>query len=141
MSTDIPAFEEDLWSDEVLLDPYPYYGRLRALGSAVWLARHQVWAITRYAEVKAALLDSELFSSAHGCSMNAAVNAATADRVMLCTDGSKHRQMRQVFTRPLLPAAVATLRARLVELAETQLSRLVARGRYAAYPLLVEITK
>ena len=132
MSANAPVFEQDLWSDNALLEPYPYYEQLRKLGSVVWLAHQQMWAITRYAELKAALLDAELFSSAHGCSMNEAVNAATADRVMLCTDGTKHRDMRRVFTKPLVPAAVAPLRARLVELAEARIDKLISKGRFEA---------
>jgi cytochrome P450 len=62
--------------------------------------------------------------------MNAATNEATADRVMLCTDGNKHRDMRRVFIRPLVPAAVATLRERLKELAEARLDELVGKGRF-----------
>jgi cytochrome P450 len=49
---------------------------------------------------------------------------------MLCTDGRRHRDMRHVFTRPLVPAAVATLRERLRGLAEARLDELVARGRF-----------
>src|ERR1700722_18781484 len=60
VSANAPVFEEDLWSDNALLEPYPYYEKLRKLGSVVWLAHQQVWAITRYAELKAALLDTEL---------------------------------------------------------------------------------
>lgn len=52
----IPTCEIDFWSDAVILDPYPHYDRLRALGPAVWLARNDVWALTRYESVRGALL-------------------------------------------------------------------------------------
>jgi len=36
----IPATDLDLWSDEVLSDPYPAYKQLRYMGPVVWLTRY-----------------------------------------------------------------------------------------------------
>jgi hypothetical protein len=34
-----PAYDVDFWSDELILNPYPHYDAMRALGPAVWLSR------------------------------------------------------------------------------------------------------
>ncbi len=66
-----PTFTRDFWSDEVILDPYPHYDEMRALGPVVWLSHNQAWAMTHYASVRQALLQPEVFSSAQGCMMTA----------------------------------------------------------------------
>ena len=45
MSTFIPTSDLDLYSDEVLSEPYEHYQRLRDAGPAVWLERYNAWAI------------------------------------------------------------------------------------------------
>ena len=129
MATPVPTYEPDFWSDEVILDPYPHYDRLRALGPAVWLARHDAWALTRYEAVRRALLSPEIFSSASGCMMNAPMNDATSG-IMLCSDDPEHLAMRRLFTRPLQPKALAELRPRLEALVERRLDELVAGGPF-----------
>jgi cytochrome P450 len=129
--TTLPTSDLDFWSDEVLLNPYPHYKRLRDAGSAVWLRRHSAWAITRHASVREALLNGEVFSSARGCMMNDATNRAM-EGVMLCSDDPGHRQLRRVFARPLMPAALAPLKARLKGLAEQRVDILLERRQFDA---------
>ncbi len=53
MST-IPEFDVDIFSDEVLQDPFPTYARMRELGGpVVRLTVNGVLAVARYAEVRA----------------------------------------------------------------------------------------
>lgn len=47
-------------------NPYPAYARLRDEFPVYYIERHDVWALSRYADVKQGLRDWELFSSAHG---------------------------------------------------------------------------
>lgn len=127
----IPTFEPDFWSDEVILDPYPYYDRMRAAGPVVWLTQHKAWALTRYDTVKAALLDPAVFSSANGCMMNEPMNAA-AKGIMLCSDDPEHLAMRRLFAWPLQPKELAALRPRFEALAAQTVDRLVADGEFDA---------
>ena len=125
----VPTFEPDFWSDEVILNPYPHYERMRALGPAVWLARNGAWALTRYDAVRKALLAPEIFSSASGCMMNAPMNEA-AKGIMLCSDDPEHLAMRRLFSRPLQPKALAELRPRLESLVDARIDALVDRGSF-----------
>lgn len=47
-------------------NPYPAYARLRDEFPLYYVAAHDVWALSRYADVKQGLRDWELFSSAQG---------------------------------------------------------------------------
>lgn len=127
----VPTFELDFWSDEVILNPYPHYDALRALGPAVWLEKNQVWALTHYAIVRDALLNPAVFSSAKGCMVNQPMNDATQG-IMLCSDDPEHLAMRRLFAKPLQPKELAKLRPRLVELAAAKVDELVARKTFDA---------
>lgn len=127
----VPTFELDFWSDEVILNPYPHYGALRALGPAVWLEKNQVWALTHYASVRDALLNPAVFSSAKGCMVNQPMNDA-AQGIMLCSDDPEHLAMRRLFAKPLQPKELAKLRPRLAELAAAKVDELVARKTFDA---------
>ena len=63
MSSD-PVY--DPVSPESHENPYPAYERLRDEFPLYYIASHDVWALSRYADVKQGLRDWELFSSAQG---------------------------------------------------------------------------
>ncbi|MHC2782179.1 cytochrome P450 [Bradyrhizobium liaoningense] len=68
--TNCPAYDVDLYDDEVLRNPYPHYRALRELGAAVWLPRNSLYALSRFEDVRAALRNPGLFSSAEGVAAN-----------------------------------------------------------------------
>jgi cytochrome P450 len=59
-----PISDADPYADEALIDPWDMYRELRDLGPAVWLARYEMFALTRYDSVIRALKDASAFSSA-----------------------------------------------------------------------------
>ncbi|MGY4398920.1 cytochrome P450 [Sphingomonas sp. UYAg733] len=124
-----PVYDGDFWSNEVILDPYPHYDRLRTLGPVVRLSRHDAWALTQYDTVRRALLASDIFSSASGCMMNEPMNMATSG-IMLCSDDPEHLRMRRLFAKPLQPKALAVLRPRLEALVERRISDLLNRDSF-----------
>lgn len=92
----------DLFSDEVLYNPYPAYKKLRDLGPAAYLARHNVYWLGRYDQVKQALKDWQTFSSAQGAGLNQVLNDAW-NEALICTDPPKHTDMKKFFTDRLGP--------------------------------------
>ena len=54
----IPRYPDDIWTDEVLLDPHPHYRALRDLGPVVWLDAQQMYAVPRYTETRVVLGDA-----------------------------------------------------------------------------------
>ena len=72
----VPASDVDLFSDEMLLDPFEQYRTLRDAGPVVYLGRLGMWAIPRYENVRAALRDWQTFTSAEGNCFNEQIGRA-----------------------------------------------------------------
>ena len=126
-----PTSTIELYSDEALLEPYPRYEELRALGPAVWLEAHGMYALARFAECKEALRNWHVFSSAQGVMMNDLMNE-TLIGIVLCADGEEHAAMRKVIGGPLTPSALAAVKDTIGNEAEALVERLVAKGTFDA---------
>jgi cytochrome P450 len=59
-----PLSRLDPYSDNALASPWETYVTLQDLGSAVWLLKYEMFALTRYDSVIRALKDPSTFSSA-----------------------------------------------------------------------------
>ena len=129
MQQQAPVFDEDIYGDKVIRNPYPVYKELRDLGPAVWLSSHDFWVLPRYKEVFAALKNPEVFSSAHGCMLNKPTNEGTKG-IMLCTDDPEHKELRRIYAEPLLPASVAKLKPRFDELVEPLIEDLMQKDEF-----------
>lgn len=125
------SYDIDVYSDEVLDDPYPHYRVLRELGPAVWLPKNQLWAISRHKDVREALRNHQVFSSAHGVAGNEATNKVSQGN-LLASDPPQHDLLRRVVGAPLSPRALGPLRERLEASADTLVDRLVERGSFDA---------
>src|SRR6187402_228915 len=55
---------DNLFADDAIRDPYAFFGRLREIDPVHWNARHELWIITRHADVVSIVRDHESFSSA-----------------------------------------------------------------------------
>ena len=129
--TDLPTIDVDLWSDEILRDPYPTYARLRAMGPVLYDAPHAAYVLPRYDEVRAALQDWETFSSARGVGLNERANRM-AGRGILTTDPPLHDTRRRILNTQLVPREVAQHLDFLVATARTMVDELVERGSFDA---------
>ncbi|KQU45046.1 monooxygenase [Rhodococcus sp. Leaf278] len=114
----IPQYRTDIYSTDAILDPYPHYATLRELGPVVWLPRQQVFAISRYADCKAVLLDDETFISGDGVALNPVANRLGRGTT-LNTDGDEHATKRSVLAHRLTPKAVRKMKAAVEEKAES----------------------
>lgn len=117
-NTTIPQYRTDLYSTDAILDPYPHYARLRALGPVVWLPRQQVFAVPRYADCKAVLLDDETFISGDGVALNPVANRLGRGTT-LNSDGDEHATKRSVLAHRLTPKAVRKMKAAVEEKANS----------------------
>ncbi len=114
----IPQYRTDLYSTDAILDPYPHYVRLRALGPVVWLPRQQVFAVSRYADCKAVLLNDETFISGDGVALNPVANRLGRGTT-LNSDGDEHATKRSVLAHRLTPKAVRKMKAAVEEKANS----------------------
>ena len=97
----VPVSDLDLFTDEARLNPYPAYAQLRALGPVVYLARHEVYALPRYDQVRDVLGNWERYSSAEGVTMNPQMNSQLKGIITLFLDPPEHTATRKVLGRPL----------------------------------------
>ncbi|MPR00021.1 cytochrome P450 [Modestobacter sp. I12A-02628] len=103
-----PTYDEDLYRRAALLDPYPHYARLRALGPVVRLPRHRAFAVSRHAECKQVLLDDETFRSGAGVAMNPVINRMSRGTT-LNSDGKEHQDRRDLVAHRLTPRALRAM--------------------------------
>src|SRR5262249_31801798 len=59
----ITAVNDDLFTPEVIAEPYTYFDRLREEDPVHWNAKYGVWIITRYDDVVWLVRHPEFFSS------------------------------------------------------------------------------
>ena len=120
----------DLFSDEVMLDPYPYLADLRELGAAVYLETPNLWALTRYEHNRAAMANWKVFSS-RSVAFNDTMNQVLVG-TSLATDPPDHRPLRKVLMERLSPRALRGVTADIDAVADRMVAELVERGAFDA---------
>lgn len=91
-------------------DPYPVYRRLRDEHPVYRQPRLRFWALSRFADVYAALNDHEAFCSRQGLTWDpAAAEQAGVLPMMVTTDPPEHTKLRRLINRGLTPKRVADL--------------------------------
>lgn len=141
-----PSSGVDPFSDQYILEPWPFHAQLRDAGEVVWLEKWQVYAVGRYKEVKAILEDPATFCSGAGVGI-ANFHKEKPWRppsMVLETDPPDHTRNRAVISRTLSPVALRTLRTRFEEEAVKLVDRLLERDSFdgvkdagEAFPLKV----
>lgn len=137
--TDVPRLDLDLWSDEVLHDPWPYYRALRDAGPAVHLEHelYDVYAVGRYEDGREALRHWELFSSAQGVGFNDLMNEAMQGTIV-GADPPEHDRLRGVMLDRLKLSEVRELTAMVQRKADALVAELLERGQFDAVTDLAE---
>jgi cytochrome P450 len=128
MMSSVPTSTVDIFSDDVLLDPYAALSELREQAGAVWIPANNVWAITRYADVRAAFLNHGTFSSnkvAFNDMMNEALQGTT-----LATDPPDHANLRSALMENLTPRALRTMKDGIDSTADRIVSACAAKGSF-----------
>ena len=101
-------------------DPYPVYARLRADDPLHHCERYDFWALSRHADVAAALRDHATYSSAMGVSIDRSAWRADAHRTMsiLAMDPPRQQRLRSLVSRGFTPRRVQDLAPRIQALTE-----------------------
>jgi cytochrome P450 len=107
-----PVSSIDPFSTESLRDPRPWHEELREAGPVVWLERYGIWAMARYEQVHAALLDWETFCSSAGVGLSNFRTEKPWRRpsLLLEADPPEHSRARKAINRALSPRTVRALR-------------------------------
>jgi cytochrome P450 len=121
----------DLFSDTTLLDPFPTYAALRDAAPAVWLDRHQVWAVARYADVRRALARHAIFISGEGIGLTPESNETTRGSI-LSSDPPVHGVLRGVLNERLSPSGLLGMREPIQLAADRLVDELAERQSFDA---------
>jgi cytochrome P450 len=124
-----PELAIDLYADGAILDPFPLYRAVRDHAPAVWLSAHGVWALGRFADVRAALRADDSLVSSRGVALNDFVNRASAGTT-LASDGPLHRVRRALVMKPMMPSALREIRPEIERLADALVADLSNRDSF-----------
>src|ERR1700691_843405 len=142
----IPALDIDPFCTAFFDDPYPAHAAMRDAGPVVYLPAYDIYAVARYEDVRAMLLDWGSYTSARGVGMSdfAKEKPWRLPSLLLETDPPLHDRTRALMDKVLSPAAVRGLREAFAVAAETLIDDLLVRGSFdavrdlaEAYPLTV----
>ncbi|MFO6448315.1 cytochrome P450 [Erythrobacter sp. NE805] len=126
----MPISDLDPFAPDFLAEPHAGHAALRDLGPVVWLARYNIAAVARHAEVREVLRDWESFSSARGVGME---DLERHDRlrlpsVILETDPPLHTASRGVLAKALAPARMKLFAEEVASKADAVLDAALTRG-------------
>ncbi len=128
---EMPVYEADLFSPTALREPFGHYQALRDLGPVVRLRDPDVYALSRFDDVREALQAPGTLSSAGGVGFSEQFNRPGAPN-LLQSDGDQHKRLRAEVIRPLLPAQLKQHRPFLKRLIGERVRSLVDRGSFDA---------
>lgn len=136
----LPHLAEDVFSPEVLQNPYATLERLREAGPLIWLGRYGVAATARHAEVTAILSDPSCFVSSRGVGMAdyARTPRFRPSSLLLEADPPEHTRIRSLMNRIVSPRVVRGLRDHFLKVAETIIEDALGDSVLDAVPSLAE---
>lgn len=113
-------------------DPYPIYAQLREQRPVFRNDHDDLWAISRHADVDAALRDHRRFSSVNGLRIEPAFWGPDAERFFsfVAMDPPKHTRMRALVSHAFTQRRVMALEPRLREIARGYLEPLLEAGSF-----------
>ncbi|WP_428374257.1 cytochrome P450 [Lichenicoccus sp.] len=131
ITSQYPAYPEDVFSSEALKRPFGHYRRIRDLGPVVRLKGVEAVALSRFDDVRTALQTPEIFISGEGNGFNDVWNMPKGPE-LIRMDGQEHRRLRRHLTQPMTPAALAQHRDMLKTMITNQVRKLADGNTFEA---------
>lgn len=123
----VPVLDEDPYAPEHLVDPYPFFDRLRAAGPAAWLSRYNVHAFGRDAEVREILEDYRTFISGAGVGIvNIHHHPPLRKPGILEVDPPLHTKMRAAMDAVIAPQRLRARRKNFAVYAKAVLDQILS---------------
>jgi cytochrome P450 len=113
-------------------DPYPTYARLRDEAPVYHNPVDDIWALSRHADVVAALRNADRFTSVNGLRIEPAFWRPDAERFFsfVAMDPPKHTRMRGLVARAFTQRRIQELEPRIREIARSCLEPLPGAGAF-----------
>lgn len=139
-SSAIPVLDVDPYSEDILSNPEPYYGRLRAAGPFVRVEKYGILACGRYKEVQEVFSDWQRFVSSRGVGLTdfKTEKPWRPPSIILEVDPPAHMRTRTVMARAMSPRAVAQLKDSFRQEAAALIDRLIEKREFDAVTDLAE---
>jgi cytochrome P450 len=130
VSTDYGAY--DPYDYAVQEDPYPYYAQLREHAPLYHNQTHDFWALSRHADLVAAVRDESTYSNSMGVSLDPAAWGPNAHYAMsfLAMDPPDQTRLRALVSRGFTPRRIAGLESQIRSIAVSYLDDCLARGEF-----------
>lgn len=137
-------FDIRLLTDEVFLDPYPTYARLRDNSPAHWDAQLNGWVLTRYDDVYESLRDHETFSSRRIALLAARGGGEPSEPMqqfirlasgwMWMLDPPEHTRVRRLMNQGFSPRDVRALEPMVDEIVTELVDAMAEKGEFDLIP-------
>jgi cytochrome P450 len=114
----------DPFSEEYFTNPFEIYRRMRTEAPLYYSADQDFYALTRHADVSAALKDHEAFSSSRGCDLAMVQSDEPPQKSIIFMDPPDHRHMRSLLNKAFTPRAVQAQKDTIVEQIDRFLGRI-----------------
>ena len=121
-------FHFDPYSASVDADPFPAYRRLREEFPCFWSEEANMWVLSRFSDIVAALNDWQTYSSAKGNLMTELPNRAGA--TLGTTDPPRHDRLRGLIQHAFMRRNLEALSEPIREIARQAASALRGRERF-----------
>ena len=124
------AVSYDPFSYEIDEDPFPIYRWLRDHAPAYHNEEHDFWAVTRFEDNLAFLIDSDRFTSTHSTSLEFMDSPKPDTGLMIWMDPPRHNKYRALVSKAFTPRAMAALEPAIRRIAREHLDRLQGKSRF-----------
>ena len=118
-----PQVVFDPFSDEYFNDPYEIYLRMQDDAPVYYSEEFDFYALTRHADVAAALKDHETYSSTRGCDLAMVQSEEGPQKSIIFMDPPEHRVLRSLVNKAFTPRAIQSQRETVEELIDHYLAR------------------
>jgi cytochrome P450 len=121
----------DPYDREILADPYPTFRRMRDESPLYYNERYDFYAVTRFADVEAALRNKADFSSARGVLLEIVkADIEMPPGTLIHEDPPAHTMHRQMLSRVFTPKAMLAIEPEVREFCAQRLDELRDRDRF-----------
>ncbi|HVV38183.1 MAG TPA: cytochrome P450 [Acidimicrobiales bacterium] len=121
----------DPYDFEIDTDPYPVWKRLRDEHPLYWNDKHEFFALSRFEDVRTALIDAKTYSSAKGSLLELIkADIEMPPGVFIFEDPPEHDLHRGLLGRVFTPRRMAELEPKIREFCARSLDPLVGAGGF-----------
>lgn len=113
----------DPFSAEYYHDPFHVYQRMQDEAPVYYSEQFDFYALTRHADVAAALKDHETYSSTRGCDLAMVQSEEGPQKSIIFMDPPDHRVMRSLVNKAFTPRAIQSQRTTVEELIDHYLGK------------------